>query len=214
MANSFTKYSDNELQAKVAGMTRAMIQDPEKYGLTLDQVEALQDANEAFDLGIAAAEIANQEKLSAYQTKFAQREDVLTILGSLTQRVYGDRNVTNGELAEAGFSPRPSTRQYNTPNTPTALNVMLTGPATLTLRWKRNGNSTTTSFIIERKIGGKWRQIGSVTASKFLMTDVVVGQKALFRIYAQRGNRRSDYSNQAVIWGTSPSGELELKHAA
>lgn len=214
MANSFTKYSDSELRAKVAGMTRAMIEDPTKFGLTLDQVEALQDANAAFELGIAAAEIANQAKLSAYQTKFAQREDVLTILGSLTQRVYGDRNVRNADLAEAGFSPRPGTRQYNTPHAPTALNVALTGPTTLTLRWKRNGNSTTTSFIIERKIGGKWSQIGSVTASKFSMTDVAVGQKALFRIYAQRGNRRSDYSNEAVIWDYSTAGAQELKQAA
>ena len=48
--------------------------------------------------------------------------------------------------------------------------------------------------------------IGSVTASKFLVTGVEVGEKALFRAYAQRGNRRSDFSNQAVIWDSEGPG--------
>ena len=205
MANNFASYNDSGLHDKVAAMTSQLIETPDAWGLTLDQVEELQDANTAFELTIATSEDATQLKLSANQAKFASRAELLTILGSLTQRVYGDPNVDDAQLAKGGFSPR-ATRSISTPNAPTALNVALTGETTLTLRWNRNGNSSTTSFIIERNFDGVWTQIGSVTASKFLVTGVEVGEKALFRAYAQRGNRRSDFSNQAVIWDSEGPG--------
>lgn len=187
-------------------MTSELIESPTDYGLTLDEVEALQDLNNAFEVSIQTANTLRQAKLAAYDTKFGDRAALLSSLSSIAQRVYGDPSVDDNALIKAGFAPRPTGPTFVEPNTPTSLAVTLTDEATLTLTWGRNGNPGGTSFIIEQKIGGNWTLVGSVTASKFRMMNVEVGEKALFRVYAQRGNRKSAYSNQAVIWDTEGPG--------
>lgn len=210
MANAFDKYSDSALSDKVGAMTSTMIEHPTDYGLTLDQVEELQDANTAFNTAIAVALDADQLKLSAYQSKFAQRAEVLTILSSITKRVYGDPNVDDGALTKAGFAPRPGKPQFTTPNVPTNAAATVVGPTDVQIKWNRNGNVSGTQFIVEQQTPTGWIQIASTGSSKFIHSGITAGEAQTYRVYAQRGNRRSFNSNEATIWSSSEGSGLTL----
>ncbi len=210
MANSFDKYSDSTLNSKISAMTSTLIEKPLEYGLTLDQVEELQDANTAFNLTIEIAQLADQNKLAAFQAKFAQRAELLTILGSLTKRVYGDPNVDDKALTDAGFATRPGKPQYRTPNAPTNATATVAGPSEVLIKWSRNGNPSPTQFIVEQQTPTGWIQIASVTSSKFIHSGIVAGEPQTYRVYAQRGNRRSFNSNEAAIWSESEGSGLSL----
>lgn len=210
MANNFDKYSDSALFSKIGAMSSTLIENPTDYGLTLDQVEELQDANNAFNLAIDLALSTDQVKLSAYQAKFAQRAELLSILGSITKRVYGDPNVDDKALTNAGFAPRPGKPQFNTPNVPTNATATVAGPSEVLIKWNRNGNPSPTQFIVEQQTPTGWIQIASVTSSKFIHTGIVAGEPQTYRVYAQRGNRRSFNSNEAAIWSESEGSGLSL----
>ena len=134
----------------------------------------------------------------------------MTILGSITKRVYRDPNVDDTMLSKAGFALRPGKPQFTTPNTPTSAAATVVGPTDVLIKWNRNGNVSGTSFIVEQQTPTGWIQIASTGSSKFIHSGIEAGVAQTYRVYAQRGNRRSFNSNEATIWSSSEGSGLHL----
>ena len=98
---------------------------------------------------------------------------------------------------------------------PLALVASADGNGNIELRWKRNGNSAGTTFLIEYRLTATaaWSILGSTTKAKFFHTSAP-GSYIEFRVTAQRADNESLPSTSVVLWGGSGSGEsFELKAA-
>lgn len=79
------------------------------------------------------------------------------------------------------------------------------------LRWKRNGNRSTTQFMVETQNapGGPWSLAGGTTKVRFEF-QAVLNEYVAFRVIAARDGESSQPSLPVVLWSNGQGGELSL----
>lgn len=214
MANAFTRLANAALNEKVGSITSPLIEEYAAYGLTEDQVEALDDANALFEANIALQLQKEALKLAATEATQAQRSVLLFMLSELVDQIYANPTVSDEALLKIGLAARP----VRTVTTPTpALNVSATvkDSNNVEIKWNRNGNIPSTKFTIQtRSETGAWTLFAVITGTKYTFQTTTPGVAQYFRVQASRGKRISAWSNEAAIWATEDGGNTDLSLAA
>ncbi|MCE9559831.1 MAG: fibronectin type III domain-containing protein [Armatimonadetes bacterium] len=148
---------------------------------------------------------------SAIEAKDAMKEAFGNVFSQYLTQSYGMPSVTNATLASIGLDPKTVRGPFISPTTPLDFFVDVFSNGYAKFRWKRNGNTSSTVFIIEAKIeDGAWNLIWSGTRSKVELSGFAPGTEVSFRVYATKGDENSSPSNVVVIYSNGGSGELQI----
>lgn len=84
------------------------------------------------------------------------------------------------------------------------------------LKWKRNGNSKNSTFLIEARIGSSinWTFVAITTKTTFTHSGQTPGQQITYRVISQRAETQSLPSNLAVVYGPESAEVFSLPQAA
>ena len=95
--------------------------------------------------------------------------------------------------------------------TPTEFLCVADGDGNISMKWRRNGNTSATSFVIEWRgsASAPWTQIGATTRAKFSWQSTP-GEYAAFRVRATKKGQSSAASNQFVVWNGQPNASLRI----
>lgn len=128
--------------------------------------------------------------------------------------IAANGNIDPDLKAELGINTSPSSIGPVVPVIDLAVAGFATG--TNKLSWKRNGNATTTTFLIEARSGESedWTLLDAVTNTRFNHTGQIPGVQVQYRVISKRGGVKSDPSNEAVVYGTPAPESVSLKLAA
>lgn len=186
--NNDGQLSDYDLHAKVAEISSMLIEDCLQYGVTEASVEALSTMNEAFSGNMQNAQIAQANAKATTTTTL---------------------------LNKAGFSPRPVYGTKTTPKTVTNLSSQAFANGSVTLKWSRNGNSSSVLFTIWAKgTTGNYVAVASTTKVKITMTGFTPGVYKQFYVTSTVNNQTSLPSSETAIYGSGGSGDVDLQIAA
>jgi anti-sigma28 factor (negative regulator of flagellin synthesis) len=144
-----------------------------------------------------------EDKLSALNTEIKElRVDTNKIASQINAQLKSDPTITNSTIEQLGFSLNDSVPTSSTPNVP--LDLVVTGASNgiNTLKWRRNGNSQGTMFVIEAKIGEatEYTIVNAVTNTTFEHINQIPGVKVQYRVKAKRAKLESSFSNIAVVY--------------
>ena len=85
---------------------------------------------------------------------------------------------------------------------PTNLSALGCSNGVNTLKWDRNSNESGTTYVIEAAYNGTntWQIVDTATRTKFDHTDQTPGQFVRYRVYAKRGQTKSNPSGTASVY--------------
>jgi hypothetical protein len=168
--------------------------------------DALTDANAI----LAAADLAAVEARAAAAdaTSVAQQaaETVIKLLSELKFAMRGV-DATPDQYDALGFTPPDTTRTPVTPATPTNLGATGFSNGINSLTWIGNNPSGSVVYAIEVKIGdtAPYVLLATTTVQRYKHENVTPGQFYQYRVRAQAArNLNSDWSNEAVVYGSQP----------
>lgn len=170
---------------------------------------ATQGASIAFDTANTNATLAKDAAKGAVATKSAAKQSSSEIVRGYAQRIKSNPAATPEILAAFGFTPDPASA--GPVQTPTMLSAQARVDGTCRITWKKNGNISGTTYVIETSANGtNWTFFATSTATRFDDTNATVGTPRWYRVRASRAGVNSAWSNFAVIYGGSSSGSLKV----
>ena len=80
------------------------------------------------------------------------------------------------------------------------------------LKWKRNGNSSQTMFIVEFRVVGeeKWEFAGAVSKTNFIHDGQIPGQRVWYRVTSTRASKSSVPCPAVAAYGPMESSDLSV----
>lgn len=108
--HDFIPQNDGEFDTVQDRFVGAVAGSPAKFGLTTDDVTALQTAQAAWSAAYPAHIKARQASETAAKTKDEARADLEKTMRGLAKKVHGTPGMTNATRAEAGLAARSGTR--------------------------------------------------------------------------------------------------------
>ncbi len=209
--NNFRNLNDSVLVTRLNTMISTIIENPADYGLDGSEVEAMQTTKDLFNVKIETAQQVDAAKLGAYADKDATRATLLDEVSSIVKRIYSTPSVDDKLLETAGLAPRPGRPQYTIPNAVSDFSAAVKGPDSILLKWRPNGNISSTRYLIEVQVdGGSWSLLTSVTAGRFVHSGIDPGVMMSYRVYAMRGTRKGPYSTIASVWTGGEEATLQI----
>ena len=182
------------------------------YSISVPQKLALVSATNALGNSMQAVSDSKAAYRSSVQTRDLDDKTLMENVAGLAKTLYANPAITDAMLVAIGLEPRPSTRTKHLPIVPTEFAAVPAVDGTVKLTWKRNGNVSGTSFLIEQKIGSTWTFICSTTTTKLTLTGYTPGATSTFRVIATRLQMSSPASNEFTIY---PNGVNDFAlHAA
>jgi len=191
------------LDLATSGMVAAATIDgsPTTYGLTAANATQIVTTMTAFDNANSvadAAELAYREAVTARNTA---REAAVAAFGKWLRLAYANPVVLDSSFAaigldarDAGPTPRPVTVPLN-------LEAVPNQDGTVKLKWRRNGNTSSTTFSLEAMVeDSAWEIVGATNLAKIELTNYAPGTQVTFRVQAIKGADFSDYSNLVTIY--------------
>jgi hypothetical protein len=126
----------------------------------------------------------------------------LTVVSKFNKIFQAKPGLSPELLAELGLtvpSADPSTVPVYVPSNPSAMG---SSNGVNTLRWWRNGNSSGTTYVVEVDYDGlnDWAILDSTTRCKYEHGGQTPGRFIRYRVYAQRGTRKSFPSGTAAVY--------------
>lgn len=186
----------------------------ETHGATLgydaaDEAATL-GAYENFDTWNTNAAAAKEASKGASATKAAAKQSSSDVVRAYAQQIKNNPAATPEIMSAFGITVDPSSAGPVT--TPTMLSAAAKIDGTCKLTWKKNGNVSGTTYVIETSSNGTtWTFFATSTAAKFNDTNATVGTPRWYRVRAARAGQTSAWSNSAVIYGGSSSSfDLEI----
>ena len=170
-------------------------------GLGTVDITALKTMNGDLAGKINAAIAKQSEAKAATEAKNIQMDKTVDTVRSMVRQVQAKPGVPDNLKAQLRITiPSPSP----TPSVlypPKDLSAEMTAGGLCLMKWNRNSNNYSTTFIIEagNKTTDKWEIIGTTTKSQneAKMPDTLGNN--LFRVKAQKGTNISEASNVILI---------------
>ena len=170
-------------------------------GLGTVDITALKTMNGDLAGKINAAIAKQSEAKAATEAKNIQMDKTVDTVRSMVRQVQAKPGVPDNLKAQLRITiPSPSP----TPSVlypPKDLSAEMTAGGLCLMKWNRNSNNYSTTFIIEagNKTTEKWEMIGTTTKSQYeaKMPDTLGNN--LFRVKAQKGTNISEASNVILI---------------
>jgi len=207
-ASFFTSDTDAFLMVGSNNFAALISNDPEKYGLTADDVSAFNVVNDAWQAALRLAEPTGTRTKALVCAKNEARAAMCKMAALLTQRINGHPGLTDQDRTELGISVRKKPSPLGPPGTPTAFNAKLQTPGSLELTWKCDNprGSTGTIYRISRRLteDGPWVNIGQSGVKRFIDTTLPPGTVGLmYEIQATRSTCAGSPARFAVNFGVS-----------
>ena len=199
---NFSKMSPIELSLFLSDFIPVANTNLVALGYVAADITALTALKTDIDNRLAASVAAKAAAKSAtVNLKIAQRAAKVN-LNVRNKQILANVAVPNTLKVLLGLKIPDTVPSHTTPNDPISLVAYGTESGTNLLDWFRNENIDRTQFVIEAKFGTAtaWQIVDVVMATKFQDAGRTPGVKAVYRVYARRGERRSGYSNEASVY--------------
>jgi hypothetical protein len=168
--------------------------------------DAIADATTAL---AAADQTALDARTAALAATELANEKAATLVKLLSELKFAMRGVDAppDQYDALGFTPPDTVRSIVTPQRPTDLSATGFSYGVNQLVWTGNNPSGSVVYAIEVKIGdtAPYVLLTTATAQKWKHEGVTPGQFYQYRVRAQAArNLVSDWSNEAVVYGSQP----------
>lgn len=174
------------------------------------ELEAFEEAGNAFIAAKAAQLDAEAAAKNATVAKNEAKAAWLGLVGPYNNEWQLSSLVTESIRTKMQLPVRQGPGSITAPVTPTDVVVTPNANGTVDAKWKRNGNSAQTTFIIERQMGSTWSGVFAGTGTKAHMSGFTPGVPAIFRIRAVKGQVSSAPTPTFSIYSEGEGETLQL----
>lgn len=180
-------------------------------GLSSLQVEQIGDACDAVATALnnwtdaqAAANAARIAKNEAFA-------DTKALVDNFAKIFRADNTIDDSLLAEILVAPHRTPATQSAPVTPTNFTGTANASGEVTLKWKRNGNTSATQFIVESRGSdtGAWTTAGVTNTTKFVV-QATPGAYVSYRVRAKKKNVTTSPTSAVSFWGEGASVQLSI----
>ena len=150
--------------------------------------------------------LAHQAAKGATQAKKVTLRQIQVAVTSANRQVQANLNVTPQVKDAMGLTPTYAPPAPVMPTAPIHLSASGFSTGIADLIWKRNGNKTGTVYLVYAKRGTEpdFTIIGSTNATKFTDENAKPGVQTIYKVLAQRVDRVSGFSNEAILYPVAP----------
>ena len=179
--------------------------------LTTNDLTEIQAAATGFPTTLNAWVAAQAAAGNAKTAKDVQKATTATIINKWAKIFRANNAIPDALLDQLMVAPHKPGRTSSPPVTPTEFQCVADGDGNISMKWRRNGNTSATSFVIEWRgsASAPWTQIGATTRAKFSWQSTP-GEYAAFRVRATKKGQSSAASNQFVVWNGQPNASLRI----
>ncbi|MCC6402683.1 MAG: hypothetical protein IT207_01600 [Fimbriimonadaceae bacterium] len=209
MPNNYFSLPDDQLAAWLTNFNTVAAANATPLGLDPAELTQISNAKTNFQNALNAKVAASATALAATSTKNQNRVTSLATIRVFVNGWYAAGNVSDNLLLQLGLVPHDQGGSSVPVFVPANL---VCNPCNVTnkLQWGRAGNAEGTNFVIEQMLpGGQWTYLDSTTKTRYSVQDAVPGQQVSYRVYSQRGNDRSGYSNVVTAYGGGGGQQLQ-----
>lgn len=181
-------------------------------GITTEQLEAMEAIFTTYSDALTAASEAKAAARAAVASKNAAKEAARDEVVKWAKVWRANQSIPDSVLADLMLPPHSTPGTKTPPTTPTDLTFTITPEGVVQLKWKRNGNNSSTVFNVEGSANGTngWTVVGTTTKSKIPLAGAP-GTTWYLRVVAIRGGQYATPTNPVVVWpGESSSETLAL----
>jgi len=206
------KRKDAELSAQLTAFQEAMNPSiSSAAGLSTAELTALFDGATAFQTGLATVASTRAAARAAVQGKDENKELARDAFQVVVDKLYATPSITNEILASLSLPPRAGQSVPTLPSQVTDLVGVANANGTARLRWNRNGNPTSTVFLIEASTNnGPFVQIAQTLRTRFIDPAATPGVEKTYRVVASNGLGQAPASSATTIYATGGEGALRL----
>lgn len=198
--------ANDQLQLFRAGFTANAL----GLGYDAGDIDVIIAATGGFNTALAASLAAKEAAKGAVVSKDNARADAETTVRKYVQQIKVNVAATPAILSSMGITPGETVSGPLVP--PITLTAKPNSDGTCFLRWKRNGNSSTTVFVIESMIGtaGNWVWQANVQGLRYTDFGAIAGQHKSYRVRAQRAGETSAPCSSVTIYNVGGESEVFL----
>lgn len=184
-------------------------------GLTPAQAAAIEGACTAAQTRYESWLEIQRQLEAVKELKDTQFESTRTTVNLWAQIFRANPAISDELIALLNLAPRRPTRVRRAPVTPTNFVGRSTFDGLVTLTWRRNGNTTSTLFVVQARFvpNGPWTDIGSVSQTKFTY-QAQVGAFVQFRVLARKRNETAPPTPSVAFWSDGDSSAALFQKAA
>lgn len=180
--------------------------------LNAADLAAISNAADLYAGALDLKETLAAQAKGASAGKRTQRNATVSTVRQFAQEFQKNPNITDAIRGDLGITIPGENPAPSNPVVPTHLAAFACSNGENRLNWDRNGNVNGTQFIIEAQYGntGPWEFVDVVTRTDYVHVEQVPGETVTYRVYAKRVNRRSGYSNEAVVYANGGKNRLSF----
>jgi len=183
-------------------------------GLTPAQLTEISGMATNFTSSLNSYATAKAAADLALSNRNAQVKTSKATLSKWAKTFRANPTITDALLDQLDLPHHKTPGSKTPPVTPGNLIASSDVQGLVSLKWKRNGNTSTTVFTIETQtaLDGDWSIAGSTTKTKFDY-QAVLGNYIAFRVFASRDGQNSQPTVPVTLWANGGGQSLTLKAA-
>lgn len=199
----YYQLSDNDLRAWGQNFADTVGNFVGSYGITNADFLAIQNALVVFAESLVSLESIRQQAAAAQAVKDAGRSTCESVVGKYVRIFRANPAVPNDLLVTMGLPSRDRGTAPAPVSTPKDGRVQTFDTGLNRLDWNGNGNPSGTTYVVEVRYGmdSDWTIAGISRRPKVDLPGCPVGVPTYYRVFAQRGARRSDVSSVFMAYG-------------
>ncbi|MBX3111617.1 MAG: hypothetical protein KF857_06370 [Fimbriimonadaceae bacterium] len=206
--------ADGDLNTALANFNTVCAANTALLGLTPADMTAIAAASTTFTAALNDATTAKAAARDSVEAKDIQKKASKATVSKYAKLFRANAAVPDN-LLDALMLPHHKTPGSKTaPTQPLDLVGSADGNGLVSLKWKRNGNISGTTFLLETRSdpAGPWT-LGSTTTKTKATYQAVPGSYVGFRVTAVRRNLMSPASVPFALWEDGGDGDVALKVA-
>jgi hypothetical protein len=187
----------------------ACVDNSEELGLTSKELVEIQSFNDDFKQKMTRVVATKSVYEGAVQGKKLSRTLATKNIRGFANRFKADLEVSPGTLRKLGVVSVSN----SAPVVPVSgLTVVGIETGINKLKWKRSGNSSQTTFIVEFRVSGeeKWEFAGAVSKTNFIHNGQIPGRLVWYRVTSTRASKSSVPCPAVAAYGPMESSNLSV----
>lgn len=206
--NVYNNLPDSELADWLANFNTVCIANAATLGLSPADLTAIASASATFATKLTARIAQENQFHAAVEDKNLQRGTSLDTVRLYAGKFYSTPAIPDPLFLELGLAVHDESPTPREPSTPLDL-VVNEDPDGNLLKWKRNGNPSNATFLVQYQVpGGSWQILGVTNKVRFYHENAEPGLQISYRVFAQVRETLSLSSN--VVTAYSEGSELSL----
>lgn len=207
--------ADGDLNVALANFNTVCIANATTLGLKTADLAEIAAAATGFNTNLNAWVASRSAANNAKDVKDTQKSTSKNVVSKWAKNFRANPAVPDALLSQLMLPPHKTPGSKTPPTTPLDLVANANGQGLVKLTWKRNGNTSGTTFIIETRnsASAPWAMLDGTTKTKYDY-QASPGVYIAFRVSAKRGTLTSAPSVPVVLWESGSEAFSGLKVAA